>query len=98
VREPLIRAWTRPYARATAGTLTLQRWDRHARVFRLAYTTRGVRLRSQRTLVFLPRVQFPRGYVARATGARVVSSLGAQTLVLSNVAGRARVTLRVTAR
>jgi hypothetical protein len=50
------------------------------------------------TVVSIPSYQYPHGYTVTVTGARVVSSPGAQLLALRNLPGAGHVVLRVTPR
>jgi len=67
-----LRTLARPYPQAIAGTPRSFDFDPQSRRFELSYTRRRAggkgRFRRGRTLVFLPRIQYPDGYRARVRG------------------------------
>jgi endoglycosylceramidase len=76
----------RPYPRAVAGTPLGWHWDPATHVFTLDYTTRPVGRRlaaGALTEVFAGRRDFPGGYIARVSGAQVVSAAAAPVLLLA---------------
>jgi endoglycosylceramidase len=96
-----LRALAVPHPTTVAGTPVRYRFDRSGRVFRMRYTTArvaGLRGRfgtGSRTVVAVPAVQYPRGYMVRATGATVVSAPGADRLRLALRPGAREVRLTV---
>jgi endoglycosylceramidase len=67
-----LRALARPYPQAIAGTPKRFRFDPVSRVFKLAYTRKRASghgsFRRGRTVVFLPRIQYPAGARVRVIG------------------------------
>jgi endoglycosylceramidase len=92
---PLIAAWSRPYARVTAGALLEQRWDPSARSFLLRYRANTRRGPGAVTEIFVPALQYRTGYAVSATGARVVSAPGAPVLEVRNTATAHEVVVRI---
>lgn len=90
---PFISAWSRPYARATAGTLTLQQFDQSTHVFTIHYAPNAAV--HGNTEIYLPAGQYPDGYTASATGASIVSDPNARVLVVRNARGRTAVHVTV---
>jgi endoglycosylceramidase len=92
----------RPYPQAIAGTPIAFGYDRDADTFQLEYRTKspdGERLeRARRTRVYVPRIHYPDGYDAVATGARIVSAEDARFLLLKRDPGAGRVELRISPR
>jgi endoglycosylceramidase len=66
-----LRALARPYPQAIAGTPRRFHFDPASRVFRLAYTRKRASgegsFRRGRTIVFLPRIQYPAGAAVRVS-------------------------------
>jgi endoglycosylceramidase len=96
-----LRALDRPYPQAVAGTPRAFGFDPSSRAFNFTYTT--TRASGHRrfkpgacTRVFVPAVQYPHGYTARVSGARVISRRGAGLLELASKRGAktVRVSLR----
>jgi endoglycosylceramidase len=88
-----------PHARAVAGTPLATGFD--AGTFTLTYSTSradgtGVFKPGALTTVAVPRVQYPHGYLVRATGATVTSPPDAPVLTLAALPGAATVTVTVT--
>jgi endoglycosylceramidase len=102
VKRDKLRLLARPFPRAVAGTPEQYGFDPASGEFTLAYSARspdGTRLPRRRdTEVFVPRINYPHGYSAKATGAAVVSRAGSRVLRLERRRGAARVTLSVTRR
>lgn len=87
-----------PYPQVTAGTPQRFAYDAGTRTFTFSYTTAraaggrfGAGARSE---VVMPARDYPSGYRATATGARVVSGCGAPTLVLAARTGATSVSVR----
>lgn len=97
-----LAALARPYPQLIAGTPRSWSFDPGDRSFEFAYTPRrargGGRFRRGTSLIFLPAIQYPRGYRVEVAGARVVSARGSKRLLLRADRGATRVELRVTAR
>jgi endoglycosylceramidase len=93
-----------PHPLRVAGTPTSCGYDRETRVFTLRWTTSragslpGRFSAGSRTLVSVPRLDYPAGYRVHATGAEVVSGSPAGTLVLKQRSGVTSVRVRVTPR
>ncbi|MGH2951788.1 MAG: cellulase family glycosylhydrolase [Solirubrobacterales bacterium] len=102
VKRAKLEVLARPYPQAVAGTPQRIEFDPKARVLELDYATAapaGERLpRRLATEVFLPRIQYPDGYVASADGARIRSPRDARVLELKRRRGAAEVTLTVAPR
>jgi len=100
VKTAKLAVLARPYPQAVAGTPTSWNFDPATREFDLAYSTSapgGARLApGARTEVVAPGAQYPTGYSASATGARVVSAPGASVIELVNGPGIRSVELKVT--
>jgi endoglycosylceramidase len=94
-----LRLLETPYPQATAGTPLGYHYDRATGVFRFSYSTRtpsGFRLpASETTQVFVPPIQYPRGYRVSVDGATVVSPSGSSDLELQRDPGADRVTVAV---
>jgi endoglycosylceramidase len=89
VFEDKLRALTRPYPQAVAGTPSAYAFDRATKTFTLAYTTAkpsgdGRFPKGARTEVFLPRLQYPDGYAVEVKGAKVASAAGSSLLILES--------------
>jgi endoglycosylceramidase len=86
VKRPKLRLLARPFPQAVAGTPTRYSFDPDARVFELAYSTRGPdgdRLpRRVQSEVRVPPINFPDGYDAEVAGAAVISRDDAPVLRL----------------
>lgn len=97
-----LAALARPYPQLVAGTPKRWSFDPESRGFELTYSARRVsgsgRFRRGTSLVFLPAIQYPRGYRVAVDGATVTSDRNAKRLLLRAKRGAARVELRVTAR
>jgi endoglycosylceramidase len=97
-----LRLLVRPYPQVIAGTPLSFTFDRGTRVFELAYSTRRASGRGsfRRGLsdVFIPRVQYRRGYRVRVKGAAVVSRPNAQHLLLRGNTGARRVDVTIAPR
>jgi endoglycosylceramidase len=101
VNREKLKVLARPYPRAVAGTPQSFGFDPDTKRFDLVYSTRtpdGRRAgRDLLTEVFVPKVNYPDGYRAKARGAEVVSGPNAKVLKLERT-GTADVTLAVTPR
>jgi endoglycosylceramidase len=91
----------RPYPLAIAGTPLQFGFDPTTKTFELTYTRdradgRGSFRASACTEVFVPRLQYPRGYRVVVSGARVVSRAGAGTLALRALGDAQQITVRIT--
>jgi endoglycosylceramidase len=83
-----------PYPAATAGTPGRQRFDRRTLTFTYDYRSNpGIRAPTE---VVVPSYTFPRGYTAKASGARVLSAENAPIVELqaTTAAHRVEVTVR----
>jgi endoglycosylceramidase len=94
-----LAALDRPYPQAVAGTPKRFSYDRAGDEFTLTYSTRapdGGRLpRATRTVVYVPRAHYPRGYTARAGGASIIYKPRSRYLQLENAPGARTVKLRI---
>jgi endoglycosylceramidase len=99
VKAAKLAILARPYPQVVSGTPRSWSFDSRTRVFRLAYSTAraggGAFRPGSRTEVFLPALQYPRGYTVEASGAHVVSPPGARRLVLASLPGTAGVSVTV---
>jgi len=86
-------ALAEPYPTATAGEPRAWRFDPARRTF--AFRWRPDRRVHAPTIVAVPRINYPRGYRVRASGARVVSRSGAARLALRADASARTATLRL---
>ncbi len=83
-----------PHPLLVAGTPSAYHYDRGTRVFTMTWTTSkagslpGRFGTGARTLVSVPRLDYPSGYRVQVTGAKVVSGSSASTLVLTQRARR----------
>jgi endoglycosylceramidase len=98
VRTSTLGALVRPYPRAVAGTP--KRFGFNKGVFTLRYSIRkagghGSFKPGSCTEVFVPVLQYPHGYRAHASGARVISRRGSGLLELASRRGAKAVTLTV---
>ena len=89
-----LRGFVRPYARATAGELLEMRFDARRGIFFLRY--RADPAIAAPTEVFVPELQFPRGFVVETEGCDAEVSRG--LLSLRARAGAEESTLRLTRR
>jgi endoglycosylceramidase len=94
---------SRPHPESVAGTPTGWSYDATTKTFALRFSTkradgRGSFGKNAITEVLLPRRQYPKGYVAKATGAAVRSRRNAPVLRLATRRGAKTVALTVTAR
>ena len=87
----------RPHPLVVAGTPQSWTYDPANGSFVLRFSTRpaGGRLRSTTTEVWVPPMDYPHGYGAKASGARIVSAPNASRLVLRTRPGARSVTLVV---
>jgi endoglycosylceramidase len=95
-------ALVRPYPLVVAGTPARFGFDPKKRVFNLSYSTARAGGRSRFragacTQVFVPALQYPHGYSARVSGARVISRRGSGTLELASRRGAKKVRVKLTA-
>jgi endoglycosylceramidase len=92
-----------PHPLLVAGTPKSYGYDRDTRVFTMTWSTSKAgslpgRFRAgSRTLVSVPRLDYPAGYRVQVTGGKVVSS-SPGTLALTQRAGATSVTLKVAPR
>ena len=102
VHQRKLRLLARPYPQVTAGTPVSFDFDRESRRFELVYATKRAsgrgRFRRALTDVFIPRVQYRRGYKVRIRGAREIGRRFDQHLILRAKPGARRVSLVVTPR
>ena len=94
---------TRPHPESVSGTPTSYAFDDASKAFTLKFSTarpsgKGAFGAGAVTEILVPRRQYPKGYVAKATGARVTTKPGALRLVLVAKLGAKTVTLKVTPR
>ncbi len=80
-----LEALARPYPQVTAGTPRAFSFDPVAKRFEFAYSPRRAdgrgRFHGGRTIVFLPRIQYPDGYRARVSGAASVRRGGKRLVI-----------------
>lgn len=88
-----LRAFVRPYPRATAGEVVRMRFDMRRRVFELVL--RHDRRVTAPTEIFVPRLQYPRGFHARVSDGVVVSRPECQILEYHHGTRRAEHWLRL---
>ena len=96
LNAPVLGAIERPYPQAVAGTPTSWSYDPGSRTFTLDYRARqpnGKPAPNAPTAVFVPALHYPTGYRVSVSGARVVSSPTAGTLLLCNSAGAGSVSV-----
>jgi endoglycosylceramidase len=97
-----LEALARPYPQVIAGTPERFSFDPASKRFEFAYSPRRVggdgRFRSGRTLVFLPKIQYPGGYRAKVRGGSIEGASKGRRLVLRAGRGSDRVALTVTPR
>jgi len=95
-----LRALARPYPQAIAGTPEGWSFDPASRRFQLDYSTRRAdgtgSFRRGRTLVVLPRIQYPGGFRVKADGAQAI--IRGRDLVLRPEPGTDQVSVRVAPR
>ena len=89
-----LEALARPYPQLTAGTPRELSFDPRSKRLEYAYSPRradgGGRFHGGRTVLFLPRIQYPDGYRLRARGASVARA-GGKRAVLETRRGATRV-------
>jgi len=99
VNRPKLKASSRPYPQAVAGTPLEYGFDRDSLRFELSYsaqTPAGKTLpRKQLTEVFIPPIHYHGRYAVEADGAEVVSKPGARRLLLKRDAGATEVSVAV---
>ena len=95
---PMIAALDRPYPQIVAGTPNDWSFDPGTRVLTLAYSTTLPNGRAAGGLasdVWIPPLQYARGYRVIAAGARVISAPGACGLLLVAAPGATHVSVTV---
>jgi hypothetical protein len=98
VKQGMLAVLVRPYPQVVAGTPERWGFDREARRFTLAYTTRlpdGRPARGRRSEVFVPRLHYGRRYRAEVAGGELVGGLRTQRLLVRACPGREAVELEV---
>jgi endoglycosylceramidase len=94
-----LRALAVPYPAVVAGTPTSYHVARSSSVFTATWTTRryggGTFGSGARSRIAVPRVAYPRGYVATVTGGHVVSPADRPWLVVAQDAGASSVSVTV---
>jgi endoglycosylceramidase len=98
-----LKILTRPHPRAVAGTPLAYDFDAAKTTFTLRWTTarasgNGRFATGSVTEVRIPRRQYPKGYVAKAKGARVVSKRNAAVLRLATAKGAGEASVLVSPR
>jgi endoglycosylceramidase len=96
----LLAALDRSYPPVIAGTPTGWRWDRATDIFTLHYSTKlpnGRPGTGLETRIYLPTLDYPKGYRVTVSGATAMRSGGA-TLILRNGRGHSQVSVTVTPR
>lgn len=101
VDQSKLQVLARPYPHVIAGTPRLLTFDRNTRSFVFEYTTAradgaGSFATNACTQIVVPQVQYPGGYKAEATGARVVSAAGAGVLSVRATGATSQITIRIT--
>ena len=100
LKRAKLRLLARPYPAVVSGTPRSFRFRPGSRTFTLRYSTRRAGRRARFgagsiTEIVLPRMQYPRGYRVRVSGARVASRAGARVLRLEARGGAKEVSVRV---
>lgn len=100
LRDGILDAIVRPYPQAVSGTPQRFSFDPNTEVFELEYSPAradgtGDFPAGSRTEIFVPKRQYPDGYVVGVQGAKVVSAPGSSILTLASC-GTGPVTVRVT--
>jgi len=95
-----LRVLARPYPALVSGTPRSFRFTTKSRTFTLRYSTRRAGRRTRfgagsASEVVVPRIQYPRGYSVRVSGARVVSPPRARVLRLRACSGATDISVRV---
>ncbi len=98
-----LKILTRPYPQAVAGTPKAYAFDGEKHVFTFAWTPqratgKGAFGASAVTEVRVPKRQYPKGYVAKAKGAKVLSKRDAPVLLLAAKRGAKAPSVTVTPR
>jgi endoglycosylceramidase len=96
-----LKALARPYPQTIAGVPLRFSFQPGTGRFELVYRTSapgGRQLANRLTDVFLPAIQYPRGYVARADGGSVTRVSAGRHLIVRANPGAARVAVTVTRR
>jgi endoglycosylceramidase len=95
-----LKALARPYPQEIAGTPVRYSFDPATRRFELTYTRRrvggGGSFSRGLSTVFLPSIQYPGGYLARASGGSVERRPGGRRLLIRANPNASRITLVVT--
>ena len=102
VDQSKLQVLARPYPRLIAGTPQLVRFDQTTRSFAFEYTTAradgtGTFGKDACTQIVVPQVQYPGGYKVEASGARVVSNVGAGVLSVQATGATSQISIRITA-
>jgi endoglycosylceramidase len=98
--EPTLHALVEPYPQAVAGTPTSWSYRRSANTFTLAFSTAraaggGAFRAGGVSEIATPPLDYPGGYAATASGAAIVSSPGAVTLLVAQCPGAVQVSVTV---
>jgi endoglycosylceramidase len=97
VKAQRMDAMVVPYPQLIAGTPKQWSFDRATRMVRFTYSTQPVGARRlcarAATEIFVPARQYPQGYVAEVSGARIISSPTSAWLVLRHLRGAREVSV-----
>lgn len=97
-----LEALARPYPQVVAGTPTAWSFDPDTKRFDLDYTPKRAAgsgsFRRGLSLIFLPKIQYPRGYKLTVEGARRESPRNSKRLLLRTDRGAQRISVSVTSR
>jgi endoglycosylceramidase len=96
---PVLQALVEPYPQLVSGTPRSWSFDPNSHEFTFQYSTRGLDGHQfpagSKTEVFVPQLQYPHGYHATVTGARIASQPAAGHLVLCSRPSASAVTVTV---
>lgn len=92
VKADKLAVLERPYPQATAGVPLELSFDATTGAFLYRYTPRAATADSD---LYVPVLQYPQGYVATVTGAKILSAANAPHLLLQNLPGTVEVTVQL---
>lgn len=99
INQTTLRVFDEPYAQLVSGTPLVTSYDATSNVFTLRYSTRSPAGRrfhgGARTRIYTSPLHYPHGFRVTVTGARLVAHPGGPHLVLAQLAGARRVSVRL---